>query len=147
MKASLKIKAGMMIAALTLASAAQATVLCGLQGENKKIENQFDRSIAAKQFATDGQTTYVVDKNADAAEEIDLGSLKTYEDWKRIDGKNVVFLGVHDGQASFYVGRVSLKDPKNMIQIHTSYTGGLAPSKPALLMMNKLNLAVVCTKN
>lgn len=145
MKAQMKI--GMFVATVLLATSAQAvTTFCGISGENYQIENQFDRSLAMKQFTADGKVSYIVDKKANSAEEFGFESLKTFEDWKKVDGKNVVFIEVKENQATLYLGRISLKDSKNVTKILSTAIGGLVPGKPVLLMQPSANMAVSCTQ-
>lgn len=142
-------KKTMMITALLLVSglAQAATSVCGVTGLSKTEENTYNRQLATKIFNGDGKIVYAVDRQANEAFEVDLTSA-TPEIWKKIDGKNLVFIEVKDSQAQLFVSRVNLADSRNATKITAGAIGSLGgQGRLAYLMLPNQKFSIVCSQN
>lgn len=141
-------KATILATALVLVSgmAQAATTYCGISGMSRTQDMQFDRQLATKIFDKDGTLTFVVDRQANAAEEVELSNA-TPELWKQIDGKNLVYVTIKGSQAQLFVAKVNLANPLNVTKITAASTGSMDGHGGIVYLGIPANkFAVVCTQ-
>jgi hypothetical protein len=127
-------------AILTIGSHAQAKTTCTI---NKGSNMQFDQTLFSGEVAS-AQMFLVGEKSA---EPVQLGQFKSFEQWKAINGKSIVTVGVQrDGVYAMSVAHVDLKQEQNILPMDSMALGTLAEGHFLSLLVPTRGLSVNCTE-
>lgn len=136
----------LMIALLVMmASVAHATVMCGVEGEDPKQSNTYDRNLYYQEMT--GQRAVLVSKDFSSVKDLDISQMKTLEQWSAINGQLVVFFTIEsDKRVSIGTARVNIKNKDSVLELQALSSGALGNlSQPLSLIYDHVSISCLST--
>ena len=137
-----------LLTALLISGVAQAKTVCNINTSSAKDQTTFDRILFSGEVS--GQRIFVVNKEATAAEELDLNILRFPQKWKSLQGLTVViFAPQENGDYSIGLAKaIYTKDQNTNLMPMKSLAYGAVQEGHALgLTSAEENLSLVCFRN
>ena len=134
----------LILAALLIGSTiSQAKTICSVAASSK-MDQTYDLHLFSD--AVEASRILLIKNGSQVAEELRLNELKTFEQWKAIDGATLVALSQTDvnNQFSISVGYVDISNSENMLPLGSMASGSVSDGKPLSLIAIEKGISIVC---